>query len=48
MSIPQTLHKHDYGLWMKRLGWLGFLLFLLKGVVWLTLPLLLVFTGAGS
>jgi len=29
--------------WLKRLGWAGFLFFLLKGLVWLA-----VFAGAGT
>lgn len=29
--------------WLKRLGWAGFLFFLLKGLVWLAL-----FAGAGT
>ncbi|MGV3637063.1 MAG: hypothetical protein ACO1NQ_05390 [Flavobacteriales bacterium] len=31
------------GSWLKRLGWAGFLFFLLKGLVWLAL-----FAGAGT
>lgn len=29
--------------WLKRLGWAGFLFFLLKGLVWLA-----IFAGAGT
>ena len=31
--------------WLKRLGWLGFCFFLVKGLLWLTVPLLLVYLG---
>ena len=48
MYIQQSEQKLASGLWLKRLGWLGFLIFLVKGVAWLTLPFLLVFAGAGS
>lgn len=40
MSIYQFLQKHEIGLWLKRLGWLGLLISLARGAVWLTLPLL--------
>ena len=40
-------HSLDWAVWLKRLGWLGLLFFAIKGVVWLTLPLLLVFIGVG-
>jgi hypothetical protein len=29
--------------WLKRLGWAGFLFFLLKGLIWLA-----IFVGAGT
>jgi len=35
--------KKNWLMWLKRLGWLGFLFFLIKGIVWLT-----VFFFAGS
>jgi len=31
--------------WLKRLGWLGFCFFLIKGLLWLTVPSLLVYLG---
>ena len=33
--------------WAKRLGWLAVLVVLIKGVVWATLPLLMMFIGIG-
>jgi hypothetical protein len=33
------------GLWLKRFGLVGFLFFLTKGLLWLTLPALLVALG---
>jgi len=48
MYINQSQHKHEMGVWLKRLGWLGALFFLVKGIVWLTLPLLLFYVDSGS
>lgn len=48
MYINQSQQKYDINLWLKRLGWLGFIFFLLKGVVWLTLPLFFLFAGSGG
>jgi len=31
--------------WLKRFGVAGFLFFLIKGLLWLTVPVLLVFFG---
>lgn len=31
--------------WLRRLGWAGFLFFLVKGLLWLAVPALLVATG---
>ena len=31
--------------WLRRLGWLGFGFFLIKGVLWLIIPVLLVYLG---
>lgn len=31
--------------WLKRLGVLGFLFFLIKGLVWLSLPVVLFYWG---
>ncbi len=39
--------KPEYVVWLKRLGWLGLLFFLVKGVLWLTLPLILIIFGMG-
>ena len=47
MYIQQSQQKYEFSTWLKRLGWLGFLLFLVKGVVWLTLPTLLFYLGVG-
>jgi hypothetical protein len=44
MSAPvpeEQRTKHTS--WLKRLGWAGFLFFLLKGLVWLA-----IFAGAGT
>jgi hypothetical protein len=32
---------HPQRTWLKRLGMLGFLFFLIKGLAWLTIPLLI-------
>jgi len=45
MYISQSQHRLELGIWLKRLGYLGGLFFLLKGVVWLTLPFLLLYLG---
>lgn len=37
----------NWAVWAKRLGWFAVLVLLIKGVVWATLPLLLVFVGIG-
>ena len=50
MYIHQThglTENSRWSVWAKRLGWVALLLLLLKGVVWATLPLLLVFVGIG-
>ena len=31
--------------WIKRLGWIGFLFFLIKGLLWLIVPALLIYFG---
>lgn len=36
-------NKGKFMLWLKRLGWAGFLFFFIKGLVWLA-----VFWGVGS
>ena len=40
--------EQNVSIWLKRLGWLGGLFFLVKGVVWLTLPLLFFYMETGS
>ena len=30
-----------FGKWFKRLGWAGFLFFLIKGLLWLIIPYLI-------
>lgn len=30
-----------FKLWLKRVGWLGFLFFLVKGLLWLLIPYLI-------
>ncbi|CCH55016.1 hypothetical protein BN8_04245 [Fibrisoma limi BUZ 3] len=30
-----------FKLWIKRVGWLGFLFFLIKGLLWLIIPYLI-------
>ncbi len=39
--------RSGVGVWVKRFGVLGFLFFLGKGLLWLTLPALLVTLGVG-
>ncbi len=34
--------------WLKRLGWAGFLFFLIKGLLWLIVPAILVWWGSGG
>lgn len=45
-SHPSAEEKS--GCWLKRLGFFGFLFFLIKGILWLILPALLVFLGLES
>lgn len=35
----QTEHKNEgkFKQWLKKVGWIGFLFFLIKGLVWLAL-----------
>ena len=42
MSDP---NDHKPTTWLKRFGVAGFLFFLIKGLLWLSLPALLVFFG---
>lgn len=30
-----------FKLWLKRVGWLGFFFFLIKGILWLLIPYLI-------
>jgi len=43
IDIEQPPQKKDWKAWLKRLGWAGFLFFLIKGLVWLA-----IFFFAGS
>lgn len=47
MYINHFHTKSVWALWLRRLGWLGLLFFLVKGVLWLSLPLLLMVFGMG-
>lgn len=42
-SIPRRV---ELATWFKRLGWIGFLFFFVKGLMWLTLPAILLYFGA--
>ncbi|MGA0556172.1 hypothetical protein ACO2Q8_05965 [Larkinella sp. VNQ87] len=33
--------NNRFKLWLKRVGWLGFLFFLIKGLLWLIIPYLI-------
>lgn len=33
--------QNKFKLWFKRLGWAGFLFFLIKGLLWLIIPFLI-------
>ncbi len=33
--------NEQFKLWLKRVGWLGFLFFLVKGLLWLLIPYLI-------
>ena len=49
LLTPETEKQVDGSLcWLKRLGWLGFCFFLVKGLLWLTVPALLVYFGSGA
>ena len=45
--MPETVPSPDHKAtpWLKRLGLAGFLFFLIKGLLWLSLPALLVLFG---
>jgi hypothetical protein len=38
----QTASTEDKKSWLKRLGWAGFLFFLIKGLVWLVITYLII------
>lgn len=40
-SEPKMTWRHRVLVWVKRLGFWGFLFFLVKGLLWLILPWLL-------
>ncbi len=44
-SLPAEIENHGTRLWWKRLGWMGFLFFLIKGLLWLVTPGLLLYFG---
>jgi hypothetical protein len=44
-SAPHNTPRKLHCPWLKRLGWFGFLFFLVKGILWLTVPALLVYFG---
>jgi len=33
--------QRSFSFWLKRLGWAGFLLFLIKGLLWILIPVLI-------
>ncbi|RAK01932.1 hypothetical protein LX87_00046 [Larkinella arboricola] len=33
--------NNRFKIWLKRVGWLGFLFFLIKGLLWLIIPYLI-------
>jgi len=51
VSRPEPLapatRKGACPMWLRRLGVAGFIFFLVKGLLWLTVPVLLYFFGAG-
>ena len=44
-SANKVETSNDGLIWLKRAGWLGFLFLLVKGMIWLTLPVLLFSLG---
>ncbi|MDH5407661.1 MAG: alanyl-tRNA synthetase [Gammaproteobacteria bacterium] len=47
-STDRVEAQKDVLIWLKRAGWLGFLFLLVKGMIWLTLPILLFTLGIGQ
>ena len=42
LTLPQVIRPAAHkSIWLRRIGWAGFLFFLIKGLVWLAAPLLL-------
>ncbi|MFC0181112.1 hypothetical protein [Pseudarcicella hirudinis] len=41
MEENQTSQPSKFKSWLKRLGWAGFLFFLIKGLLWLIIPYLI-------
>lgn len=35
--MREEKHPKSFKTWIKRLGWIGFLFFLIKGILWLVL-----------
>lgn len=49
MAKPiDSIEHHQHQGWLKKLGLAGFLFFLVKGLLWLSLPAILVFFGLDS
>ena len=38
----ELIEKQNRFPWLRKLGWIGFLLFLLKGIIWLVVGYLIV------
>ena len=50
-SRPESVPSASKGvrtLWVRRLGVVGFVFFLVKGLLWLTVPVVVYFLGAGE
>lgn len=45
ISDAAMMHPHSRLAWLKRLGMGGFLFFLAKGLLWLTVPAMLTMAG---
>ena len=45
--IAPAARKGACPMWLRRLGVAGFIFFLVKGLLWLTVPVLIYFFGAG-
>lgn len=45
MATNESEGRPGWQIWLKRLGLTGFLFFLVKGLLWLTVPALLLYFG---